>query len=313
MKPKTLSIVIASYNSDKTLERCLRSLEAQVRGAQVPTDVIVVDSSAQGAVKTIAARFPRVKLLTFLERKYPGEARNLGVAQAAGDLIAFLDADCVADENWLAEILQSHESETLAVGGAVDNGNPESYVGWGYYFGEFSRWSPQTPPGPMHDIPACCLSVKRSAFERYGPFLEGVYCSDTDFNWKLDQAGHPPLFNPGIKVSHINPTRLSVFLRHEIEHGRAFAELRVNVEKFSRLRSLVYALGAPLLPFLLFIRVARRVISYNLYPRQFLWTAPLAFLGLAAWSFGEALGYSASLAAFSRLVSIGSPCQRVNY
>jgi glycosyltransferase involved in cell wall biosynthesis len=284
-----VSVIVASYNSSRTIGRCLESLQRQ-NGSHA-YEVIVVDSSTDRTAERVAQRFPEVRLFTFAERKYPGDARNAGICRARGRILAFTDADCIVDANWIAEIVKAHENPHAIIGGSVDNANPESYVGWGYYFCEFSHWMPQLPPGTMVEIPTCCLSLKRWAFDQYGPFLEGVYCSDTEFNWKLARAGHQPLFVPSIKVSHINVESLARFLRHEPMHGRAFARLRARVEGFSRNRRLLYILLSPLLPMLLWFRVARLVMAHGEIRSRFLAASPVVLAGFAAWSLGELAGY----------------------
>jgi GT2 family glycosyltransferase len=284
-----VSVIVASYNSSRTIERCLESLQRQ-KGAP-DYEVLVVDSSTDDTAERVASRFPDVRLFTFAERKYPGDARNAGIARARGAILAFTDADCIVDENWIAEIVKAHESPRPIIGGSVDNANPESYVGWGYYFCEFSHWMPQLPAATLVEIPTCCLSLKRWAFDKYGPFLEGVYCSDTDFNWKLARAGHPPLFVPSIKVSHINVDNLPRFLKHEPMHGRAFARLRARVEGFSRSRRLLYIALSPLLPLLLWFRVARLALAHARTRGRFLAASPVVLAGFAAWSLGELAGY----------------------
>src|SRR5258705_4071191 len=132
--PVQVSIIISSYNSAWTIERCLRSLEHQVQQAQVSTEVILVDSSADGTAELVRPQFPWVRLFVRGERCYPGDARNYGIARASGTLLVFIDADCVAGENWLSEILTAHQTNQAAVGGSVGNANPHSYVGWGDYF-----------------------------------------------------------------------------------------------------------------------------------------------------------------------------------
>lgn len=128
MKPQ-LSIIIASYNSEKTIESCLKSLENQTTDKDF--EVIVVDSSIDSTVKLIEERFPEVNLYRFSERKFPGDARNFGISVSNSKIIAFIDTDCVADINWVDEILRVHERPYPVIGGAIENGNPDSYFGWG--------------------------------------------------------------------------------------------------------------------------------------------------------------------------------------
>lgn len=290
MNRPALSVIIASYRSSATIARTLESLRRQQFPGEFET--IVVDSSDDRSATLVAQQFPEVRLFTFAVRKYPGDARNYGVRQAKSDLIAFIDADCVAAPDWVARIVDAHrQRHDLVIGGAVGNGNPEHLVGWAYYFCEFSRWMPAFSEQSMAEIPTCCLSMKRAAFEEFGPFLEGTYCSDSAFNWKLTRAGQPPRFVPDIRVDHINPTGLRRFVKHAPFHGRSFARIRCREQLFSSGKRLLYAALSPLLPFLLFGRTVSRVFRLPRFWWPFIKAAPLVFLGLAAWSWGEMQGY----------------------
>ncbi len=294
MNRPALSVIIASYQSAGTLARTLASLRRQQFSGQF--EVIVVDSSGDSSTAGVTQHFPEVRLFTFSVRKYPGDARNYGIAQAKSDLLAFIDADCVAEPDWVANIVAAHRRRKDAViGGAVGNANPESLVGWAYYFCEFSQWMPGLPEQWMAEIPTCCLSLKRAVFEKYGPFLAGTYCSDSAFHWKLRKDGRRPRFVPSIRVNHINPTGLGRFVRHAPFHGRSFARVRCREQQFSPARRIFYVMISPLLPFLLFGRIVRRVLQHPGAVVPFARTAPLVFLGLAAWSLGEMQGYLASL------------------
>jgi GT2 family glycosyltransferase len=285
-----VSVVVPSYRSEATIERCLSSLEAQT--ARQAAEVIVVDSSADGTVELVSRRFRRVRLLSFPVRKFPGDARNLGIAHARADLLAFTDADCVADRRWLETILAAHrEHPDPVIGGAIDNANPSSAVGWAAYLLELSQWLPSRPRGRVAEIPTGCLSIKRWAFERWGPFLEGTYSSDSAFQWRLVRDGHRPLFDPAIRVAHLNIERLGELARRKLRHGRDFARLRAGAERFSAGRRAAFAALAPALPPLLWTRIARRVARDPALRARLVRTTPLLLLALCAWSAGEAVGY----------------------
>jgi glycosyltransferase involved in cell wall biosynthesis len=290
MTRPAVSVIIPAYNAAATIERCLRSLEVQTAARE--GEVIVVDSSSDGTADIVSRGFPWVRLFTFPARKFPGDARNRGIAQARADLLAFTDADCIADRRWLETILVAHRDrpEPL-IGGAIENGNPESRVGWAAYLLELSQWVPSRPRGRMPEIPTGCLSLKRWAFERYGPFVEGTYSSDTAFQWRLVRDGHEPLFDPAIRVAHVNIGRLGELVRRKLRHGRDFARLRARAEEFSAGRRIAFAALAPGLPALLWSRIARRVAGDPYLRARLARATPLLLLGLCAWSAGEALGY----------------------
>lgn len=287
MRPK-VSVIVASFNAIDTINGCLSALADQE--CDEPFEVVVIDSSSDGTAD-VARRFAGVALHTFADRKFPGEARNLGAARSEGEILAFTDADCVPDPRWVREILEAHRRSDPVIGGTIDNANPESRVGWAYFFCELNQWMPGTPAGYMDDIPTGNLSVKRWAFDRYGPFLEGTYSSDTAFNWRIAEDGHRPLFVPGMRVSHVNVTDLADYLRRKVFHGRCFARVRVAERRFSLARRLAYAAVSLGLPILLSARAIRNVLGRGAYRREFARSFPLVFLGLGAWSWGELLGY----------------------
>lgn len=98
----TVSVVIPAYNAAETIERALNSVYAQTYPNLI--EVIVVDDGSQDATAQIVReRFPEVILIQ-QENAGVAVARNVGVARATGDLIAFLDAD----DEWLPEKTAVH-------------------------------------------------------------------------------------------------------------------------------------------------------------------------------------------------------------
>lgn len=284
-----LSVIIASYNARETIGECLASLHKQATKADF--EIIVVDSSTDGTADLVEEKFPGVKICRFAVRKYCGDARNIGISMASGELIAFIDADCTADPGWVDAVLVAHRSPDPAIGGAIANGNPESYVGWAAYFCEFSQWMPGIPGQRMTDIACANMSYKRVVFDKFGRFIEGTYCSDTEFHWRLGREGHTLRFEPKMEIAHHNIDNFGRLLRHEYQHGRFFAQVRTRSQGFPLARRCAYVVLSPLIPLKLFMGISVRALANAMYRANFLKALPLLVLGIISWSLGECRGY----------------------
>jgi GT2 family glycosyltransferase len=292
MRPPEISVVIASYDARETIGRALAALAAS--DTDVPFEVLVVDSSGDGTDELVAARFPHVVLVHSDRRLYPGAARNAGIARARGGILAFTDADCLVERDWVAQVARAHARGFAAVGGSIANANPETRVSWANYFCEFVAWLPAGRERPLAEAPTACLSVTREAFERFGPFLGGTLCSDSAFCWRLVRAGEPPHFVPAVRVGHINVTSFRPYLARKWRHGRAFARVRAAEDRYGRVRCLARVVVAPAVPFVLFARTVRATTRARQFTRELARCAPLVFAGQAAWALGEAVSYAAS-------------------
>jgi glycosyltransferase involved in cell wall biosynthesis len=100
-----ISVIIPHLNQPDGLDICLCSLDAQSLSRDL-FEVVVVDNGSATAPAEIVARHSGVRLLHEAEPG-PGPARNTGVAAAAGEVLAFIDADCRAHPNWLRNLLQA--------------------------------------------------------------------------------------------------------------------------------------------------------------------------------------------------------------
>lgn len=284
-----LSVIIAAYRAEDQIGDCLRSLAAQ-RSART-FEVIVVNSSADGTPAMIQRDFPGFRCLTFDARKYCGDARNAGIAAARAPVVAFIDADCVAAPDWVDAVLSAHRAPHLAVGGSIANAHPGPPVGWAAHILEFHDWMPHRPARWIDDMAAANLSFKREALQRFGPFIEGTYCSDSEFNWRLADAGHRIWFDPAIRVAHRGITDWRQFLSHEFMHGRSFGRVRARYRCFHLLQRLAYAVLWPLIAIKLFTGAARSAASDPSTRQAFVRSAGWLAVGFAAWALGEAAGY----------------------
>ncbi|MEP0945759.1 MULTISPECIES: glycosyltransferase [Cyanophyceae] len=96
-----MSVVIPVFNDNDHLEICLTALEQQSYPSN-RYEVLVIDNNSKEDVSVVTAKF---KSVTLLHEPTPGSyiARNLGIKQAKGSVIAFTDADCIPAPNWIEE------------------------------------------------------------------------------------------------------------------------------------------------------------------------------------------------------------------
>jgi glycosyltransferase involved in cell wall biosynthesis len=109
-----VSIVIPAKNEEQYLSLCLQGIRSAFRNHQAH-EVIVVDNGSTDQTRNIAVDFG----CKVVENRKPGPAssRNKGATAAKGNMIAFIDADCVIPEKWF-EYAKQHfkDPKTVAVG-----------------------------------------------------------------------------------------------------------------------------------------------------------------------------------------------------
>ena len=230
-------------------------------------EVIIVDSSTDNSCDIIEQKYENIYIYKFKNRKYPESARNIGIKKSLGEIIAFIDADCIAEKYWLKEIVENHNKyPDLVIGGAVGNGNKKTNTGWAAYFSQLSCLMPGGRRRWIGNMGAANISYKKRVFELFGYYLEGTYSADTEFHWRLVQSGYRLLFIPSIVVYHRYLVDFTDYLFHEYERGQSFAQVRINYQKFTLLKRVLYAISFPLIA----MKLIARVISNNLSNRCYL-------------------------------------------
>jgi GT2 family glycosyltransferase len=100
-----MSVVVVNWNSRADLRDCLLSLYAQTHRE---LEVIVVDNgSADGSADMVAAEFPDVRLLRETENLGFAEACNRGITASAGEWVAMLNNDAVAEPTWAKALVEA--------------------------------------------------------------------------------------------------------------------------------------------------------------------------------------------------------------
>ena len=283
------SIVIPSYCSAGTIGLCLSALLNQ--DFNQAYEIIVVDSSPDETPDIIRRDFPQVELIHLVQQTDPAQARNIGARQARGEIVAFIDSDCVAAPDWLDRLYTTLQAGYDAVGGAIANHNGETLVSWAGYFCEFREFLPVGPARNVDNLTLGNVAYRRKTFWDIGGFPAGYFPQeDQVFHRRLRQRGLKIRFDPQIIVAHHHRSKWQAFLKHQRHIGWANARVlkKVNFSgaEFARRRWLVIMA----LPALLLFRFIRTLLICRNIEQGLVWRQPfliwLCWLGMCCWGLG---------------------------
>lgn len=281
-KKPQISVVIPSYNSERTISACLQSVLNQK--TSIPYEVIVVDSGNDKTAEIVKAQFPSVKLIKSQKRLYAGTARNAGIKRAKGEIIACLDSDCiVVIKNWFDMLLELHKKYDI-IGARICNGNPENLVGWGLFLMEFSDFI-KNRDRLVRWVPSYHISCRRKIFRRYGYFSNAHLGQDVLFTSKIKEK---KFLSSKIQIKHVNKTDFLGVVCHSFMLGKCVALIQKQSEN-TRLGKILLK-NRLLIPLLLFYRLFKVGLNAFTSDRNyflfFILTSPLILINLTAWTAG---------------------------
>jgi len=223
LKKPILSIIIPTHNSDQTIERCIRSLTSQSFPRE-KFEIIVVDDGSKDQTSSLAKKAGADKVI-ITEPCFQGKARNIGVENANGNLLGFIDSDCEAKDGWVETIIK--ELETLnAISGPIENGNPQSKVAWAEYFVEFCAFNEFRKRSSIRTMPGCNIACLKESFSKAGGFSEVPLSEDIMFSQSLRREGFEQIFVPEMQIRHLCRTDPNKFLDNHKLLGRFFVRNR---------------------------------------------------------------------------------------
>uniref|UniRef100_UPI004057830A glycosyltransferase n=1 Tax=Candidatus Electronema sp. TaxID=2698783 RepID=UPI004057830A len=221
-----LSVIIPAWNAAKNLPLCLEALERQTV-ARDRFEVIVVDDGSSDQTAEIASRCA-VRCHS-QENQGPAAARNQGAALAQGSLIFFTDADCVPDLTWLEEMAAPFaRPDVAAVKGAYRTEQTSLVARFAQLeFEERFRMLARRDSIDMVDTYSA--GFKKDVFQKLGGFdthFPEANNEDTEFSYRMAEAGHRMVFAPKAVVRHLNhPDSVHRYFR--LKFGRGYWRMMV--------------------------------------------------------------------------------------
>lgn len=225
MKNPVASVVVMTFNRPDELGRCLASLATQTLDRE-SFEVVVVDVSTPPVDAVLAPLRDRLHLVHHPVANLGVAAnRNAAARVAQGDVLAFLDDDCIASPTWLGALVSAvrREPEILA-GARTVHPNPETATAAaGQVITDLVDGFFNPPGAAPRFLPGLNFAVDRRSYLALGgcnPDFGFLAAEDRDFvdRWRL--AGGKLEICGGCEVHHMHRSSLGGFVRQYFNYGR---------------------------------------------------------------------------------------------
>ena len=308
----TVSIVIPVLDRAGELQRCLASI-GSIDYPKEKLQVIVVDDGSCDDSAAVARSMGALVVSSGGTRRGPAAARNVGAAQASGELLAFIDSDCSASAGWLADLVPLfRDGQTAAVGGRVDGMCSASAVDrYEAVMSSLSLGSRERFGNSGDDtfyLPSCNLLVRRQVFLSVGGFESSMHVGeDVDLTWRMRDAGWTIAYLPSGSILHEHRSTLKSFMSRRFDYGTSEGML----QKLHPRRRKKFVLP-PMLGIVLALALLAPLCGWLLFPAAFGLLAADAFVYRVRLARrGVPLGFWELCA--GRLRALGGLCYYLSY
>lgn len=212
---KKLSIIIPCYNEEKTIRSCLESILNQST-ARENYEIIVVDNGSKDNSFSIASETSDKVILA--PNKKVGAVRNLGALESTSSWIAFVDADCSIDHDWIERALR------------LIKVRPEATFGGGIILPESTNWIErnwllQSELGNVlpRELIGCSIVIERNKFlnNRFNEDLSSG--EDSELSQRLRKNSESVYITRELNVTHLgNAKDLKTFIDRQAWHAHSY-------------------------------------------------------------------------------------------
>lgn len=199
---RRISVIIPHFNMGHTIGACL---EAAFASEYRNFEVIVVDDQSADASCDIITQFP-CRLIRLPHRSGTSRARNTGALNSTGEIIFFIDADCLLQRETLATVNRvfPRNGEDIVIGGTYTN-LPADPRFFSLFQSAFVHYAETKQADAPDYIAAHSMIMSRKVFDAGGGFPEDFLpiIEDVEFSHRLHRAGVRLKLYPEVQVQHI--------------------------------------------------------------------------------------------------------------
>lgn len=287
-KMTKLSIIIPTYRRSLMLERCIESVLLQKRRHK-NYEIIIISDGFDMETDSIVHKWKKNPQVIYLKKANggPASARNRGLTAATGQIITFLDDDCIVSSDWISHILEAHEKNPSigAISGSIRILNKNLISEYLYSFepANYFQWrkNQNIKLSLVNNV-----SYKRDIVLSLKGFNKKLRTAeDVEWNYRMNMHGVTALYDNSIVVFHEYRDTFKGFMRQAFGfgHGRAYLFMRLSDYPEDRSNIFFYTLRFIIIPFI--SPWIRLYYGFSHKKRWWILYLPLGYLHqLAYWS-----------------------------
>lgn len=218
-----ISVIVPVYNTGQYLETVIEALLAQDFPRE-EFELIFVDNGSEDDSRAILERHSQIRVFRESERGSYA-ARNRGVREARGEILAFTDSDCYPVSCWLSEIDRCFQSSAAQV--LLGPRMPPVENNWLRLVSDYENKKVElvcsSDDAELYFGHTNNMAVRRSAMDRFGPFVQRARGSDTIFVRRVvgDLSCDAVAYCPGMCVRHAELESIAVYYDKIKTYGRS--------------------------------------------------------------------------------------------
>ncbi|MBL7148257.1 MAG: glycosyltransferase [Nanoarchaeota archaeon] len=227
MKKKRIkiSVVVPTYNSEKTIEKCVKSI---INSTYTNFELIIVDDFSFDNTRKI---IQNIGVKVFNQKNMGAAAsRNIGASLARGDLIVFIDSDVEINKDTFSNLIRlfsSNENLASVSGLYCDNKYQNIISAYQNIYESFIQKTISKLNNPPY-INTSFFAIKKSIFKEIGGFNTQFRLAnqeDIDFGKTLVSLGYKNIFSGKIKIKHLKEFSFPAFLKKKYYQGNEFIKV----------------------------------------------------------------------------------------
>jgi cellulose synthase/poly-beta-1,6-N-acetylglucosamine synthase-like glycosyltransferase len=225
-----VSIIVAAYNSQDTIEECLKSILA-LKYPESFFEVIVMDGGSKDSTVEIAEKFP-VKVIS--NHLNAPAAYNYSMKIAANPILGLIDADAKVESEWLNKLVPHlSDSKVAGVSGTIETWNVENP--WARSIGYELKNRYRRIGKFAGRIATMNLLLKKAVIEEADGWDEKLPSQyDTDLGFRINAKGYKIVYEPSAVCYHFNRPTLKTYYRQQLQYGKNTLKLYFKHSRLAR-------------------------------------------------------------------------------